>query len=510
MDEMNNSFDTIDDLNQVSSESLPETVPANDSTKKKKKKWVRWGIPVASVLIIALLAALLWEPILLRFAPNLYTSIVLNNTMNSLGKRADSGLGAVIKDATAILSDGTIDVNIEGKDTYNEREISQNISIISKLKDKKIQIGYEYQDNVPIKHRKFELYLDADMYAVRSDLMDNVQFYGLKYDDFQNELRSSGLGQHLTGEKIQQYDRFVQLFDERISNDKYYETILEPYKEIVEDYITSLEPKQGKETISLDGEDTDCLVLTYEFNEEDVTELMNDIFDKMADDTKLRDLTLNQGMPSADPEYDQQIWLQMIEQYRDILDAGAEENNPAKAEMKFYVYRSRVVVMEFAPNISDDTESGIRLSFGKDPKTSDIIFETALPKYGIIQKTKMTFKAEEEPNESKYRFIFESDRNGAKTENTVEIFWDRKNVTVYSDGENTLSFGLEEIDKGYRITAKDIQRIPGSLVYCQLSVEMRKGAALNTPKYTPVGEMNIETIDELMLCCGYRNPDRRR
>ena len=138
MDEMNNSFDTIDDLNQVSSESLPETVPANDSTKKKKKKWVRWGIPVASVLIIALLAALLWEPILLRFAPNLYTSIVLNNTMNSLGKRADSGLGAVIKDATAILSDGTIDVNIEGKDTYNEREISQNISIISKLKDKKI------------------------------------------------------------------------------------------------------------------------------------------------------------------------------------------------------------------------------------------------------------------------------------------------------------------------------------------------------------------------------------
>jgi uncharacterized membrane protein YgcG len=506
MDEMNNSFDTIDDLNQVSSESLPETVPANDSTKKKKKKWVRWGIPVASVLIIALLAALLWEPILLRFAPNLYTSIVLNNTMNSLGKRADSGLGAVIKDATETLSDGTIDVNIAGKNKHNGREITQNISIISKLKDKKVQIGYEYQDVVPITHTKFDLYLDMDIVAIRSDLMENGQFYGLKYDNFSDELKNSSYGQYLTDDEIQQYDRIVQQFDDMISNDKYYETIFEAYIDIVEDYIASLKPEQEKEFISLDGEDIECLVLTYEFTEEDVTELMKDILEEMEDDTQLRDMMMNQGIPSTDPENDQQNWLQMIEEFRNTLNTDTEGTDPNTAEMKFYVYHSRVVVIEFEPNISAEAEATIRLSFGKDPRTSDIILETTASNYGITQKTKLTFQTDEEPNESKYRFVLENDVNGKKIENNVEIIWDRENVTVYSDGEKILSFGLKEINKGYRFSAKEIQVYKGDSLYIDLTIDVQKKATLNTPNYIPLKDMDMITLDELMSCSGYRDP----
>lgn len=486
-------------------EEMPQPTPPEENAKKPKKvkkKHLLWIIPVAAILVITILGALLWQPILLSVSPNLYTSIVLNNTLSSLGKRGDSGIGQLVSDFGQTLADGQIDLEIKGYDEHNGRHKQLQVSLKSQLEDRKAMLSYSFKDTVPLTDLQATIYVDQDRLVVGSALANNGAFYGFTYDDFAENLKQSGYGQYLSDEQIALYDSYVHRLEDTLSKDKGIDEIFKPYAQILTDYIESLTPVQSDETIVLDGEDTKTKALRYELSHRELSALFRQLLDRMENDEALRNLALSNSGLSEEAQL-QQEWMQVIEQLRASIPVGSEATDSA---VTFYVYRSAVVRVDFG---SVDEDASLTICFGKNPSKSDIIISSVAETFGIKVNSKVTISNTEEKKLSNYRIVSESSIGDFVTKTETFLEWNRsENTLTYEatqEGDQTqFVFNIEEHKNGYTLTYEDYR--PYNDEYSiDFVLRLTEGASVQPPAYTNLKDMSIELIDSLLAGVGLQD-----
>lgn len=185
---------------EVVSQGLPP-VEASPAKQKKNKKWLRWAIPVASVLVLAIAAALLWKPLLLKFAPETYLNMASKRTFAALAERGEGSPAALIGTAQEILEKGTVDISVDTNDP-EIGEIDIDLSMASDQAAKQYAVNGEMQ--ILGQDIDMGLYVDEDVFALKVNPFTNGNYYGLTYDSFDSDIRASAFSSVLEENVITQ------------------------------------------------------------------------------------------------------------------------------------------------------------------------------------------------------------------------------------------------------------------------------------------------------------------
>lgn len=497
-------------MENVSDPRVSETTdysPANSadapvpSTGKKVKKNMTWLIICAAVLAVLIAAAFLWKPLLRMLTPRNYLSIATGNTINALSKRSEGSPYELLSRAGEIMDDGQLDLSLSCDDYYSGKT-EASLSLKTKKKEKQLMLDAMISSND--QNLDLGVYLDADCVALQSDAFTAGNYYGLTFDTFARDIRSSYFNLILSEEEMQQYEQVVQQLHKSINSTVAYDELLEPYLEILKDFSEDQEPVISSERIELDGKTRKCDTFVYSIDQEQMNELFDALLTQLENDEDVSELF---GDSAA-----------IVQSIRTSMEARSVKSNQT-CILTYYVYNLRLAAIGCEVTVSfNESENQpvneLMLTFGSNPKTSDLILE---------------MKSEYKESKSCNTITSSIERSGSIYGNTITVdtvsndecetliissSWNRDSgeldFSVSSDGEGeNIEFGftasLVEKDDGIELIIDDLGELyqnTGNELYQRtgtLSVRFTEGCTISKPQYTNFNKLGWSEIREFLL-----------
>lgn len=97
-------YDTV----QVPADAMSESAPVQKHPVRGRKKISWWMVAVPAVVVFAILAALLWYPLLMTVSPRTALSLAWSRTQKDLAQRYEDGPFAALERGMNWLQDGNL------------------------------------------------------------------------------------------------------------------------------------------------------------------------------------------------------------------------------------------------------------------------------------------------------------------------------------------------------------------------------------------------------------------
>lgn len=495
------------DVNE-NAQQAPEFVQEEPEAKPKKKKAARWLIPVAVLVVVAVAAAFLWQPVLKMVAPRTYLSMMMNNTNSAIEKRMEGTPADVLAGAGDCLEDGSVAVDFR----YNHEatgEVKANITLNSNEAAKQ----WKLDANATALETTADLsvYMDGDVFAIGSSLLGG-NYYGLTYSTFAKDLRSSAFGESMDDETIDFLTDVVDAVDKTIDLSADLEKRLEPYNELLQAYIKELEAETGSEELDIGGKQYKCSTVAFTLEEDGLFDLLRDMLKLLEDEDEFDELS------EMLKDYIVGDLSEIFEQIGDGLDK-VEDGVDLEATVTYYVYGSKVVNIQLAFEMSGDElegelEGDLSICYGIDPKKDDTVIEGTFRMDGEKATIKITSGNSWDGDVYTGKTTVNVKADGEEIADlTQKTRWNKENgkldITIDVDDETTtLSMELKETEDGFTIGIDDLyafvcENAP-ELVDEETTFEgsflmtFRKGASIKKPEFTNLDKINEDVLSEIV------------
>lgn len=505
---------------EPSQELPPVGVPSAEAphTKQKKsKKWLWWAIPVAVVLVLAIAAALLWRPLMLKFSPRAYLALASEKTISALMERTEGSPVSLLGTAQEILKKGTADISV-GTNDPEIGEISIDLSMASDQAAKKYAISGEMQflgQDIDM-----DLYMDGDVFTLKVNPFTNGKYYGVTYDSFDADIRASAFSTMLNENTITQISDIVKQVDNSFDNSTNYEELLEPYIKKIIEFIEETELTTGSELIELNGKQTKCDTVTATLEKDDLVSLLEDLVDMLEADEKLRE-SMGTGLSMAvivgeesDP------YAEMINELRNELNEF-KATVDLKCELTYYIHSTTLVAVGYELQMSGDDESDdldveMLISFGADAAKDDIIIKINVTSGETKNSAKVISSLEKDGNSYKETVSISAKSNDTKSTLKLIYDWNRKKgelsveLDMDEDGEKTecdFTMVLKETEDGFEIGFDDLYRIMQSSddtavdsesADLSVSITYSKGCEISAPEFVNLDQIDMTVLGEVL------------
>lgn len=478
----------------------------------KKVKW--WMVAIPAVLVIAIVAALAWQPLLGLLAPGKALESAQENTNEKLNDRYEGSPFAVLMKGAMWIENGemALDVGVNA----NGQQMSANMLLQSNRPSKQMgaNLAVEYGDlNI-----SGSVYGDPDKIAIAVDQFNDGTYYGVTLDTFKEDLKASVLGSAVTDEQIEMIDRYLQMVREMISSEEDYSKLLEPYAAIVKEYMDKLEMTKGEGEIKLDGEYYNCTTMTLTMDEEYLFEMLEKLLDQLEEDEDIRELFESYvskissivAFDSAPSNVATGIMDldDIVKQLRDALDE-AQDMLKLDMEMTYYQYKGYVVAYVLKADLEVDEEeisAEFKVNYGLNPGVSDIIVSVVMESDGETFSMELVSKVEKSGDTYKETIEVELEvPDTEKVKEQIVIEWNRKSGDLSYDfqmnipGSEEIAFTfeckLEELDNGFRLSVEDFE-IEG--VVLDVKLTCTTGTELKAPEFVNLDKWDENLMNEFM------------
>lgn len=475
---------------------LQEAVTA--PVKKKSKK--KWLIPVAVVAAVVAAGALLWQPILKMISPHAYVAVMMKNTNSDLQDRMEGTPAGILASSSDCMDDGSLGIDV----SYTDEELgdmSANVTLSSDVEEKKWEIKADV--SVMDVTADFKAYVDSNAFAIGSDALTGGNYYGITYSTFAEDIKSSVFGDMLDDEDTEMLTTLVDAVDTTIDTAANIEERLEPYMNVLTEYVKGLEAKNGSEKIELDGKQRNCSTVAFTVNQDDLVNMLGDMLDILEKEPEFEGLIVNLDIGETSD---------IMDTLRDGLDQ-INEAIDAEATVTYYVYNSNVVDVKVAiqienPDGDEKIEVVTDVCFGANPKKSDIIVQCTVNAMGEKVNVKAVYSDAWDGDDFKSTCTVVVKNDGEKVaELEQETKWNKES------GKLTISAGVEdekisctlklvEKDNGFTISIEDMYAFICELdpsfdeeeFDCSVKVTFTEGVSISTPTF-----INLDKIDEEAL-----------
>jgi hypothetical protein len=341
----------------------------------------RWMI-LAPVLLIVIVALLCMNSIIMLVSPTLSVNRAADHTKALLDERFKDSAYAVFRDLGDSLKNGSIRTDIS-YDDGSGTNISGDLTVMSDLAQK----DYAVTANVALANKNIDLTLlsSSDRLAFFSSLIDD-SFYGVTYDTFNTDFRKFAEVAGIDDETVKLIQEAVD--NQRKNSEIDYTKLLGKYDQLFTQFVKALKPETSSDTITMNGADFRCSVVTYTVTEAELDKLLRDFYTIFSNDAELRDYIIsymetqslgNGGLASSgymdgysDP---QAFYDQILKSFKDAVDSFGEAYS-GTLKAAFYIGGGNKLVrvdISGDPEISGDKlDFDFYVDFGKNPDRDDL------------------------------------------------------------------------------------------------------------------------------------------
>lgn len=486
-----------------------EQTPIQEEVQKpiKKKKGKKWLIPVAAVAAVAAAGALLWQPVLKMVAPQAYVGLMLKNTNSALEQRLENTPAGILSNS-ACLDNGSMEIEVNYVDDY-EGEIKAGIALHSNVEEQKWQLNADI--SAMGVDADFSAYMDSNVFAIGSDALTGGDFYGLTYDSFEDDLRSSAFADMLDDESIEIMTTLVDAIDDSIDTAANIEERLEPYMDVITEYIKGLESENGSEKIELSGKEHNCSTVAFTIDQGDLVDMLGEMLELLEDEPEFKDLS--EMLESTGENA-------MSDAMDDLRDALDEVNDAVDADavVTYYVYNSKIVNVKIAvelgnPDGDETIEAELNICYGANPKKDDVVIEGTVKVDGEKVTAKAVVSDGWDGDVYTSKISVSAKAAGEKVADLDQITeWNKESGDLtlsiaMEDEEISCSFKLLETENGCQIAIDDLYafmcEIAPDFAYndpftCSVKMTFSEGAAIDTPTFTNLDKIDQDALEGIM------------
>ena len=475
---------------------------------KKPKKAKKWLIPVAAIAAVIVAGLFLWQPILKMVSPDAYIDLMLSNTNKALEDRMEDTPAGVVSSVSDSMDDGSVDIDITYRDEY-EGEMKGGIKLHSNTEDQKWRLDADI--SAMGIDADISAYVDGNAFAIGSNALTGGKFYGLTYNSFEEDLRSSAFAEMLDDESITAMTTMVDSVDQTLEFVANFEKRLEPYIAILTKYQENMETKSGSEKLELDGKDRNCSTVAYIIDQNELVKMLSEMLKQLENEEEIDDL--NALLEPTDTESVSEIVDQIL--------AGLEEINDSvdvDAVVTYYIYNSKVVNIKIDVTLentdSDDKiEAELSICYGTNPEKDDIVVECEAKVDGEKVSCKIVSSDNWDGDEYTGSITVTAKASGEKlAEIEQKTVWNKKSgdlkLSVSSaDEEICCSLDLIVTDNGCTIEIDDVYdflcEISPDFAYedafdCSIKMTFAEGGSVDTPTFTNLDKIDQTVLEELM------------
>ena len=475
---------------------------------KKKKKWLIPVVAVAAVAVLVVAGLLLWQPVLKTVAPDVYVGMMLNNTNIALENRLEDTPADVASSVSDSLDEGSLGIDVTYWDD-NEGLMKGGITLHSNMKDQKWRLDADV--SAMGTDADFSAYLDSNAFAIGSNALTGGKFYGLTYNSFENDLRSSAFAEMLDEESITALTDVVESVDKTLDTVANLEKRLVPYIQLLTEYADGLETKSGSEKLELSGQDCKCSTVSYLIKQDELVDMIGQLLDLLEKEEEIQDLDELLETSGAGSV------AEIMDELRNGLDE-VNETIETEAVLTYYIYDSKVVDIRFVVTVKnsdtdEEVEAEINICYGANPEVDDIVINADAEVAGETISIKVVSSDSWDGDEYTGTVTMSAK---ASSEMLAEIkqktVWNKKSgdlkLSVSSAGEKIdCSLTLMETENGCVIEIPDVYRflceLSPDFTYvepfkCEIKVTVAEGNSIEVPTFTNLDKIDQTVLEELM------------
>ena len=447
-------------------------------------------------------------------APRAALAMAMNATGESLQERYENAPSSILFQSAEYLKDGNLavntDVNYAGEQLRAQLQFGFN--------DEKKQSTVGAALTVREQSYSANVYLDPEFAAVSADFFNEGTYYGVAFETFREDIRQSVFSEMLSDGQVESIDQFLRVFLDVYTLDVDKETLAEPYRKIITQYMKDLSVEKGRDPISLDGKQYNCSTLTYHLTEENVRDLLQDVLCTMRDDAELKKVIC---MDSVGELTGNDLESEFVDGINETIDSlsDAFASVELSVDVVFYVRSGRLMALNLDTDIKEDGKQAdlkVDVSFGLNA-TSDIITCITASSEGQTAQMQFVSKVTDKNDIFKESFFAEirlPDEDAILV--TCSTKWERASgkLTVSADveanGEQkqlSVSCNLKKLENGYELTfnqddAADFlnqlnaDTIPDDLDF-SVTIRCTECANISKPEYVNIRQWDAALLQQL-------------
>ncbi len=491
--------------------------PPSEGGKKKKIKW--WMIAIPIVLILAVVAAFVWEPLYVRFAPQQVLAKAWINTAAQLQKRSENNPLEVFSKAVDESMQNTVgmimDMNVpdtmqmhmdatfqgDGETGQTSYDIAMSLAEATSDMDLDFDIS---------------LYMDKEFLSLGVEQFTGETHYGIVYDTVGEDIRSNSFLYDAMGEEgLTAVETFVDIIESSMNMEQPELELDEAYITLMTDYVQELEPTVESTKVELDDEEQSCYGISYTVPVSDIGMLLEGYMDLLENEEAIKQYiqTVYSSASFYDENIGEEMWDEFITSGREAVEVAKEAEG--EITVCFHVRKDQIVKMDI--DIAGEDADGEEVSldaylyFGENPTENDIIF------YGIDEEDgEVTVTLSSEKDETFIAQMVTITSEGLEYDSEVILGyeWDWESgdfsvqVSTDTEGEDPVDLRLDmvltEEEHGFTLEIPDLSELFESVddfgqFECSVTYSVSTGADIQVPEFTNLKDLTEEMLYEMVM-----------
>ena len=518
-----NPFDVPENGNRerpASAPQAPKQTPAQRPPRKSLKDRLpqnkfgnflrRFWVPTCAVVVVALVLIVFGNAILVKLAPTWALGRGTVKTTKAVEDRIDASPYKALKLFGESMLSGSLGCEFTYYDEWSDAFGS--VELTSDLKDLNMSLAAD----VTVDGRQVDgvFYLNEDRIALESSYLS--QCYGVSFENFEKNLRSSFLGQNMSEEEIRQLSDAVAQVRQTLEFDM--DDLIEAYTERYEEFLKEMDFQSSGEKTSVGGDRVSCTALTASMDEKMIRSLAVDCVEIFFENEDVKNMAISAMMAEAmsyggttedvreeaERAYEENVRL-MVNSVEDaLLDLRCD------IDITYYLYHNKLVKTEVVGDVTAEGKTGrieYILDFGKDPAKDDWNIEYRLDApSGMVQTAQIVYATDS--NSKAYsdslKVTIGSGWDGELEEETLEIEteWDKRSgdleFYVYDPdgGAYQYSCNLQVDGKSFALTLDEFGNLISPDSYLELTLTADQTAKIGNPDYVDLDRWDESVMED--------------
>lgn len=427
----------------------------------KKNAW--WILLLAVILVAVVLVGVFWGTIRVYLMPKAVLSEAVTNTAAALQTRTEGSPLTLL--SKALNAEGCYAAVME-LDAENDLlgDIHYDMAVQANLSPRRVYgSGTVTAGGSPI---DLSLYLDGDFAAVSSDSLLKGQFYGLTYETFSEDIRSSQLLSLVLGnETTKQWEASIASLQETMSETYEAPEISEEDIRLILTGMLMLDSKVTSGQRSINGETVKCWDISYSATGEEIKQA----------------LSLLDSAPALDLEELESVSVTFSVQGSTLIGVD--------------------VVIAGAENLE------LELTFLGDAAVDPVSVKVKRRSGDVLENVVIEIDTSYDQQQYQETWDISKTTNGIQKNTSVSYTWDSVNgdmaVDVNREGETVpLQLNLSGTEGGFTLATEDLSSLLNvlqvrekpftALTSCTMTVT--KGAEISVPEYKNFDEWSLTDL----------------
>lgn len=332
----------------------------------KERRFPGWLAVIAVLLVICIAAALLWQPVVIRFFPEFALTLAVANTATQAALRLGSPLTDCIGQCAGYVQNGSMDaeISLSGLLTNFSYQLTSQTDPANRRQTS------SYHVNLLGLTTDISTYLDGDCVVFSSNLLGEEN-YGITFATYGSDLTAAGFDKTLSADTLAKLNDYVNelnaVYPSSNSRSAGFElpSIEAPdWVRTVLAYLGELEFTSSDTVMILDGQETNCSAITTQMDSRYAANMFLDALKTVSSNVFLASSLYSDDEAEATPELQEKL-----EYYRDQTEGNVT--------VSAIIHKGALVAVDlewvFAENkglLPINDKEQMTLNLGADPSTS--------------------------------------------------------------------------------------------------------------------------------------------